>query len=117
MRDLLIINLTRMGDLIQTTPVLVAAKEMYPDIFITLLINSEFEGIVPYLPGVDRVISINIRQMVKEVDRGDIPGAYRYLKMVLDEVNDRVYDKLINFTHSLDSAVLSSMIRTKEVRG
>ncbi|RMG03046.1 MAG: hypothetical protein D6726_06395, partial [Nitrospirae bacterium] len=117
MRDVIIVNLTRMGDLIQSTPVFLGLKEQYPDVTTTLLINSEFKGITPYLPGVDRLITLNMRDLVRKTDCGDIPDAYREVKNTLQEVNDRVYDKLINFTHSLDSAVLSSMIRTKEVRG
>jgi len=113
----LIINLTRMGDLIQTTPVLLGIKEMFPDSETTLLVNREFERIVPLLPGVDRVYSLDIRGIVNLLDRGKIVASYRYLKELTGTLNETPYDRVVNFTHSLDSAVLTSLIRAKDVRG
>ncbi len=117
MKNFLIVNLTRMGDLIQTTPVLRGIKEIYPEAVTTLMVNSDFEGIIPFLPGVDRVFPVNIRDIVFQVDGGEIVEAYRSLKALLDTVNETVYDRVINFTHSLDSAVMTSMIRARETRG
>ncbi|MBP2673626.1 MAG: hypothetical protein H6Q84_466, partial [Deltaproteobacteria bacterium] len=36
MKEILLVNLTRMGDLIQTTPVMEGLKETYPGARITL---------------------------------------------------------------------------------
>ena len=61
-KNILIISLTRMGDLIQTTPLIMGLKEKYPNARITLMVSSDFEGVVSLIPGIDSSIVINLRQ-------------------------------------------------------
>ncbi|VAX29995.1 hypothetical protein MNBD_NITROSPIRAE03-722 [hydrothermal vent metagenome] len=117
MEDVLIVNLTRMGDLIQTTPVMAGLKDRYPGIRITLLVNSVFSEICRYIPHVDRVFVIDINNVLQGLKRRDPVGTFRYLEDMLCKINDTLYDLVINFTHSPPSAVLTSLFRTKEVRG
>ncbi len=117
MKEVLIINLTRMGDLIQTTPVIQGLKEKYRDLRITLLASSSFASICKHLPLIDRVIIFDIKKVIDLVTGGRIIEGYRYVEEILDTINDTRYDLAVNFTHSADSAVLTSLINTKEVRG
>ncbi len=117
MEDVLIVNLTRMGDLIQTTPVMAGLKDRYPGIRITLLVNSAFSEICKYIPHADRVFVLDINKILQGLNREDPVGTFRYLEDILCKINDTVYDLVINFTHSTSSAVLISLLRTKEVRG
>src|SRR3989337_1536943 len=85
MKNVLIINLTRMGDLIQTTPVMAGLKDAYPDVRITLLINSAFAEICNYIPFVDRLISFNMDGFIAG-GRGEFPSLvikYRYREETL----------------------------------
>ncbi len=117
MKDVLIVNLTRMGDLVQTTPVMAGLKDGYPGTRITLLVNSAFSEICKYIPHADRVFVLDINKVLQGLNRKDPVGTFRYLEDILCKVNDTVYDLVINFTHSVSSAVLISLLRTKEVRG
>ncbi len=117
MKEVLIINLTRMGDLIQTTPTIISLKEQYPDVRITLLVNTAFKEICEYLPHVDRYFHIDKRVVLKMIENNGFIDAYRMVRNVLNRVNDTVYDRVINFTHSRSSAIVTSMIRAKDVRG
>lgn len=117
MQDVLIINLTRMGDLIQTTPAIVGLKERYPGVRITLLVNTAFKEICNYLPFVDRYFHLDKRMVINLLDNNNILDAYTYIWEALHNVNDREYDLVINFTHSASSAVITSLIRAKEIRG
>ncbi len=117
MKNVLIVNLTRMGDLIQTTPVMAGLKDRYPGIRITLLVNSAFLEICRYIPHADRVFVLDIRNVLQGLKRRDPVGTFHYLEDVICKINDTMYDLVINFTHSPSSAVLTSLFKTKEVRG
>ena len=62
-QNILILSLTRMGDLIQTTPLIQGLKEQYPDAKITLMVSSDFKDVVSLIPGVDDSIVFNLRQL------------------------------------------------------
>ncbi|VAX27370.1 hypothetical protein MNBD_NITROSPIRAE02-22 [hydrothermal vent metagenome] len=117
MEDVLIVNLTRMGDLVQTTPVMAGLKERYPGIRITLLVSSAFLEICKYIPYADRVFVLDINNVLQGLKRRDTVGTFRYVEDMLCKINNTLYDLVINFTHSPSSAVLTSLFRTKEVRG
>lgn len=117
MQDVLIINLTRMGDLIQTTPAIVGLKERYPRVRVTLLVNTAFKEICNYLPFIDRYFHLDKRIVINLLDNNKILEAYSYIWEVLHNVNDREYALVINFTHSASSAIITSLIRAKEIRG
>jgi len=119
MKDVLIVNLTRMGDLIQTTPVIRGLRHKFPDVRITLLVNSSFSEICQLINGVDRLISFDIGGLIDILRKG--PGhlvdGFRCLEGILSQVNETCYDLAINYTHSTDSAILFSLIRASEIRG
>ncbi len=117
MKDVLIINLTRMGDLLQTTPAIVALKENFPDIRITLLVNTAFKEICEYLPFVDRYIDMDEIAVAKAAYYNKLIEGYKYIKKILNKINDRVYDLVINFTNSASSSIITTLINAKEVRG
>ncbi len=117
MRRMLILNLTRMGDLIQTTPVLIGLKEKDPSSHATLVVSEAFKGICPFIPGVDDVVSFPMGKLGELLGRGEIVQAYREALGVLERINAREYDIALNFTHSRVSAFLITLVRAKEVGG
>lgn len=117
MKDVLIINLTRMGDLLQTTPVMAGLKEKYPSIRITLLASSTFSEISNHIPFVDRIFSIDINKVLSKLNSNQLIECFYYLEDILNKINDTSYDLTINFTHTSYSALLTSLIETKEIRG
>ena len=60
--NILILSMTRMGDMIQTTPLIKGLKEKYPNSKITLLVTSDFSSAVPLIPNVDDSIVLNFKQ-------------------------------------------------------
>ncbi len=108
-----------MGDLVQTTPVMAGLKERYPAARITLLVNSVFSEICNYIPFIDRLFILNKDNFEKGGSDGGpgLVGNFRYLEELLNEINNVEYDLAINFTHSNASAVLTSLVKAKEVRG
>lgn len=119
MKEVLIMNLTRMGDLVQTTPVMAGLKERYPGVRITLFVNSLFAAVCRLIPLADRVIEFDMAAQAGMLRDGQtsLVACYRTLESVLSQVNTVEYDLVLNFTHSNESAVLASLVRGKEVRG
>jgi ADP-heptose:LPS heptosyltransferase len=119
MKEILLINLTRMGDLLQTTPLMAGLKERFPGARITLLVNSAFSEICRGIPFIDDLISFDMKDYKNRLVNGTytLVENYSYLVELIEQVNAQEYDLTVNITHSRASAILTSHIRTKEVRG
>ncbi|MDX9714336.1 MAG: glycosyltransferase family 9 protein [Dissulfurispiraceae bacterium] len=118
MKEVLILNLTRMGDLIQTTPVIQGIKECYPECRITLVVNGLFEKICSFIPYVDDVIVFDMKEFQTIACGGaGIVEQYRYAEDFIKNINSRRYDLAINFTHSRPSAVLLALSDADDRRG
>ncbi|MZH03055.1 MAG: glycosyltransferase family 9 protein [Nitrospinae bacterium] len=100
--NILILSMTRMGDMIQTTPLIKGLKERSPDSKITLLVTSDFASAVPFIPDVDDSIVLNFKQFVKNEDWEDQSWVkvFRYLEESLEDIKGRNYDLLVNLSHS-----------------
>jgi ADP-heptose:LPS heptosyltransferase len=119
MREILVVNLTRMGDLIQTTPVMAALRESHPGARITLLVNAVFAEICRDIPFIDRLMVFD-KPAFRKMIRGEehtLVECFRSLESFIDGVNDTTYDLAINFTPSGESAVLTSLFQARETRG
>ncbi|RJQ46078.1 MAG: hypothetical protein C4538_07225 [Nitrospiraceae bacterium] len=119
MKEILIVNLTRMGDLLQTTPLMAGLKEQYRDARITLLVSSRFAEICSGIPLIDDLIVFDMhgfrdRLMQKE---HDLVGNYLFLKRLISRLNEKEYDLAINVTHSSVSALIISLVHAREIRG
>lgn len=118
MKEVLIVNLTRMGDLVQTTPAIIAFKERYPDVRISAAVNSDFAEICSFIPSIDRLIVFDMNKFKSLFCLGgSLIKKFRYMEDFLKEINAVEYDLALNFTHSVPSAVLTSLIKAKETRG
>jgi ADP-heptose:LPS heptosyltransferase len=119
MKEILIINLTRMGDLLQTTPLMAGMKGMHPGSRITLLVNSAFTEICRGIPFIDELIEFDMKDYRMRLlgKRYSLVENYNFIEGLIRRINSREYDLTINVTHSAISAILTSFIRTKEIRG
>jgi ADP-heptose:LPS heptosyltransferase len=119
LKKIIIINLTRMGDILQTSPLMAALKEKYPESTLTLLANSAFSEICRGIPFIDEVITFNMKgfreRMIK--DEYSLVANYLFLEDFISRIDKKKYDLAINLTHSPASALISSLIHADEVRG
>src|SRR3989338_5830971 len=119
MKNILILNLTRMGDLLQTTPLIAGLKEKYPDSKITLLANKNFADICNDIPFIDELHTFDIKQFAPK-KTGDEPSLlliYNYLEGLVDEMKEKRFDAVINLSHSKLSAIFTSLLNVPDVRG
>lgn len=119
MKEILIINLTRMGDLLQTTPLMAGLKEEHPGSRITLLVNSAFIEICRGIPFIDDLIDFDMKDYRKRLvePKYSLVENYNFIEGLISRINTKEYDLTINITHSPISAILTSFVWTKEVRG
>ena len=117
--NILILSMTRMGDLIQTTPLINGLKENHPSSKITLLVTSDFASTLPLIQNVDDSVVINLRQFDEERNWEDLSWVkvYRYLEGVLNELKEKKFDLLVNLSHSKFSALMVRYLEVKDVVG
>ncbi|MEE8483100.1 MAG: glycosyltransferase family 9 protein [Nitrospinota bacterium] len=118
MKKILILNFTRIGDLIQTSPLIAGLKEKYPKSEITLLANVSFVGICDHIPNIDRLLVFDVKQFVNADDGNtSILDVYRYLDKLTAELQAENYDVLINLSHSRLTAMMGRLLGIDDVRG
>ena len=92
---ILILRLSSLGDIVLTTPLLVALREKYPESRIDLVIAAEYESLAQVLPAVSRVHVFN--------KRSGLRGLFGLRKQLREE----------NYDHVLD---VHNVLRTKILR-
>ena len=117
--NILILSMTRMGDMIQTTPLIKGLKEKYPSAKITLLVTSDFATAVPLIPHIDDSIVLNFRKFGNQDDWTDLSWVkiYRYLEDSLEDLKKRKFDLLVNLSHSKFSALMVRYLGIRNVVG
>lgn len=116
--EVLVINLMRLGDLVQCTPVLRRLRAEYPEGRISLMVMDLFEDTARLLPGVDRLLvfpSVRLAAMLDQ-DRG-WPEALIHLDCWLAEHFPRRPDLVINLTPNRLASTLALATGAPEIRG
>ncbi len=118
MKKILILNFTRIGDLIQTSPLLAGLKDEFPGCHITLAANVSFSGICKNLPYIDQMEIFDPKQFI-HADGGQtsITDVYFYLDTFVARLAAQKYDMLINLSHSNLTAVMGRLLNIPDVRG
>ena len=116
---ILVINLTRMGDLLQSTPLLNELKKENPDCELTLMANSKFASICERMPFVDKVFEFDAEKIAGEIadKKKNLMEIFKDLKEVINTLNAEKFSKVINLTHSKMSAFLTSLIQCEDKNG
>ncbi len=116
---ILVMSLTRMGDLVQATPLISGLRKKYPEAKITLMVSSDFAMFVPNIPDIDDSIVLDIRQFTQKERWKDMTWVvlYRYLETFLEEVKSRRFDLVVNLSHSKLSAMMILFLGIKKVLG
>ena len=118
-RKILIVNLTRLGDLLQTSPTIAGLRSRYPTAAITLLVDVNFSAVCEGIPGVDRIVRTNLDDLGKAVLAGGahLLEAYEGARALVEELRGERFDLALNFSSSRMSAIFMGLLRIPEVRG
>jgi ADP-heptose:LPS heptosyltransferase len=116
--EILVINLMRLGDLMQTSPVLRRLRAEYPRARLTLLVMDIFNEPALLLDCVDRLLLFPSLTLAASLDgRGGWPEAYSRVRAWFEENLSPPPDLVINLTPNLLGAILTFAAGGSEVRG
>ncbi|MEC4680673.1 MAG: hypothetical protein VST67_08245, partial [Nitrospirota bacterium] len=108
MKQVLIINITRMGDLIQMIPLLARLEEECPGVAIDLIVDQEFAHVATLIPGVRQVLAFDFQKLMDEsrVCARDVVSLYQDLSTWAKPLLQVGYDRVVNLTFNRRSAFL-----------
>ncbi len=112
-RKVLIVSLTRLGDLIQEGPLIRILRKKLSPVEIHVITSRNFSETVNYIPTVDRTIEINYEDLI----RMPLLEAYRALKDTLLSLRNENYQMVINLTPSFKERYISYFVGGKRVLG
>ena len=116
---ILIVNITRIGDQLQTSPTIVGLKDRYQEAEITVLGDVHHMEVCYGIPGVDRVYELDVNRIGQALFAGGtgIVDAYRYVERVVRELRGFEFDLAFNFSSSRMSSAFMRLLRISDCRG
>ncbi len=106
-----IVQLTRIGDLIQTYTVVKSLKKQFPNVKVTLVARAQFATPLLFLLDevFDKIILLNFKNILARS-----LGLFEIKKNIhnfIEEINSKSFDIVINLTFSKSSSYLTSLIK------
>ncbi len=98
-RNILIIKLRHIGDVLLATPVLRGLREAYPDARLTMLVNRGTEGVLAHNPDLNEVLCL---------EKGSWQAQLTFVHML----KERRFDAVIDLTDGDRSAIISLATRS-----
>ncbi|MDH5426707.1 MAG: glycosyltransferase family 9 protein [Nitrospirota bacterium] len=119
MNNVLIINITRMGDLIQMIPLLARLQDESPGVGIDLIVDREFGHMAAMIPGIRQVFIFDFQALMDEsrVCARDVVSLYQDLSHWAKPLLQVSYDRVINLTFNRRSAFLVKYLGCADERG
>lgn len=118
MKEILVLCLTRFGDLIQTTPLLRALKKSHPTARVTLAALRQFSSVLPLMRGYDRTVIFDKDETAARIARGADPlVAYEQMEEFVRHLERDRYDLVVNLTCDRLSAYVVSTLAAGELAG
>jgi ADP-heptose:LPS heptosyltransferase len=117
---ILILQTTRMGDVLQTTPLIHVVRDKYPDAHLTLMVRKMGKAIADRNPDIDEIIVYDEDELylhLKSEDSDRLLQAYQLAEKQIQELRDQHYDIVCNATHSLGSAMVAKLSEIPEAYG
>lgn len=119
MRKILLLKLTRMGDILEAQPLLRDIRAAEPGAHITMVVNETFRGAAQLLPELDEILSFPFFGFLSDLQEAheDLLSLYRRLEQFAVRLSQERYDLVLNLTNSRMSGMLMGFIRARQKRG
>lgn len=117
--NVLLVNITRLGDMLQATPTIAGIKAENPDCRVTVLVEKQFEQVCHVIPNIDEVRSIDLSMAVRSIAREQegIIDAFEYVSHVVDDLRAEQFDYCLNMSSSAYTALLLKLIGVERTGG
>jgi ADP-heptose:LPS heptosyltransferase len=118
-KQVLIINVTRMGDLIQTGPLLSRLREEWPDVAIDLVVDRSFAPTAALLSGLRQVISCDFTRLLDDcrTQSKSLVTLMQEMTAWAAPLREARYDRIVNLTFNRQTGLLASYIGAPDLRG
>ncbi len=116
----LINQTTRMGDMLQTSPLVRQLRLQHPDAHIAVMVRGMGKLIAEHIPDIDEIILYNEDDMfldLRSQDSERLLHAYTIADGLVQRLRSGHYDLAFNVTHSISSAMLIKMAGIPKVIG
>lgn len=114
--QVLVVQLGRLGDTVQTLMALRAAKQLYPDMEITLVVRKRFGAASHRVPWIRQVVELPAGDWINPVRDGRLtqeailPEVRNWVMGLQKTADGHAWDYLVNWTFSDTSSFLASLI-------
>lgn len=108
-RQILVLQLARLGDLVQTWPLLTRLRQAYPGARLTLLTDCRLLPLQAAGPQVDEVLGFDFLGLAS-LTENDWPGAYHLVADFLRDLRTRDFDLVFNLNFSRLSLLLTHLL-------
>lgn len=118
-KKILVINLTRMGDILQSAPLLHTLRQADKDVHISYLAVTGYSEICRFIPPIDHLIPFDFNSSVavsKEAVRF-LPRRLREIRSFIESLRRENFDEVINLSHSKISALFCHLIGVPQTSG
>ena len=112
MKKILVIQIARLGDLLQSTLFLHALREHEPGAFITAVVNDRLRPVLASNPCVDEVIGLDLEALTRQVGARRTSLASRYIQ-VRNRIGDLLgarFSDVYNLNYAPAALYLASMV-------
>ncbi len=119
MKQVLILNITRMGDLVQMGALLDRLHEEWPGVAVDLVVDRRFAPVASLLNGLREVVAVDFHALIDESRAlvKDVVALYQDVATWAKPLAERRYDRVINLTFNRPSALLAGFIGASDIRG
>lgn len=111
-KNVLLVNITRLGDMLQATPTIAGMKMENPDCKVTVLVEKQFESVCHVIPNIDEVVSLDLAFTCRSIAREQegIVDAFEYITEMVDKLKGENFDYCLNMSSSAYTALLLNLI-------
>ncbi len=118
-KSILVVQLTKMGDFLQTTPLLYRIKQKYPKASLTALIDSGNMELAQGVPLIDEIVPLDLRSIHQMMNdpKQSLSQKYNFLRNSLVRFKEKKFDLIYNINFSNISALLCQFFPKTPVIG
>lgn len=117
---ILVLQTTRMGNVLQTSPLITGIRERYPDAHIAVMVRRMGKAVADRHPDIDEVLVYEEDELYLDMKANDsdrLLHAYETAAQRLRELRDAHFALAYNLTHSIASAMLLKLAGIPKVIG
>jgi len=116
---ILVVNLLRLGDFLQSVPVLAGLKSKHPHAQVDVLVHTPVAALRPLVPAVNRWWTLDRDELQAGLGRSDVPllTSFDVLKEQCEALSQEKYDLILNLSHTEFSGWITGFIVAKSKVG